>query len=97
MLVYLVIFLGGEIVKYRLLLLIIRLTELGPGMLVPPSLPLSLLLFRDGERGLKREMRRERKNTPGSAVAAKQGLPGNDRREEVKVKVKAARGGTALW
>lgn len=38
LLVYLVIFLGGEMVKYRLLLLIIGLRELGRGMLVPPSL-----------------------------------------------------------
>lgn len=42
-------------------------------------------------------MRGERKNTPGSAAAATQALPGSDRREGVKVKVKAVRGGTALW
>ena len=35
-------------------------------------------------------MRREGKNTPGSAAAATQALPGSDRREGVKVKVKAA-------
>lgn len=93
-------------VKYRLLLLIIGLSELGWAMLVPPPLPSfppCCYSEMENERRIflfffKREMRRERKNTPGSAAAAVTlALPGSDRREGVKVKVKAARGGTALW
>lgn len=71
LLVYLVIFLGGEMVKYRLLLLIIGLTGLGRGMLVPPSLPTAIQRWRKrvkkwDEEGEKEHLRKCRCCDAGS-------------------------------
>lgn len=87
-------------VKYGLLLLIIGLSEQGWATLVPPSFPPYCYSEMENEglkKGGKKERRSERKNTPGGAAAATLALPGSDRSEGVKVKVKAACGGTAVW